>query len=126
MQFESCALFNILISNRRAFLGLNLHRLLIEVRPLLTPTAGFLSTVPAHSYHVNYSIRPATQLNMYFLNRDSAVGIATRYELDGPGIESRWWARFSAPVKTCPGAYPVSCTMGTRSFLGVKRPGAWC
>jgi len=23
-------------------------------------------------------------------NRDSAVGIATRYGLDGPGIESRW------------------------------------
>ena len=31
-------------------------------------------------------------------------------------------ARFSAPVQTGPGAYPVSCTVGTRSFLGVKRP----
>ena len=27
-------------------------------------------------------------------NRDSAVGIATRYELDGPGIESRWGRGF--------------------------------
>ena len=28
---------------------------------------------------------------------DSSVGIATRYGLDGPGIEFRWGARFSAP-----------------------------
>ena len=55
--------------------------------------------------------------------RDSAVSIATRYGLDGPGIESRWGARFSVPVQTRPGAYPASCTMGTGSFPGVKRPG---
>jgi hypothetical protein len=45
----------------------------------------------------------------------------TGYGLDGPGIESRWGARFSAPVQTCPGAHPASCTMGTGSFRGVKR-----
>jgi hypothetical protein len=33
------------------------------------------------------------------LGRNSSVGIATRYGMDGPGIESRWGgARFSAPV----------------------------
>jgi hypothetical protein len=31
--------------------------------------------------------------------------------------------RFSAPFQTSPGAHPASCTMGTGSFLGVKRPG---
>jgi hypothetical protein len=41
----------------------------------------------------------------------------------GPGIELRWGARFSAPVQTGPGAHPASCTMGTGSFPGVKRPG---
>ena len=40
--------------------------------------------------------------------------------LDGPGIESRWRARFSPPVRTGPGAHPASCTKGTGSFLGVK------
>jgi len=50
----------------------------------------------------------------------SLVGIATCYELDGPGIESRWGARLSAPVQTGPGAHPASCTMGTGSFPGVK------
>jgi len=37
-----------------------------------------------------------------------------------PGIESRWGARFSAPVQTGPGAHPASCTMGTSSFPEVK------
>ena len=50
----------------------------------------------------------------------SSVGIATRYGLDGPGIESPWEARFSAPVQTGPGAQTASCTMSTGSFPGVK------
>jgi hypothetical protein len=29
--------------------------------------------------------------------RDSSVGIATRYELDGPGIESRWERDYQHP-----------------------------
>jgi len=32
-------------------------------------------------------------------------------------------ARFSAPFRTGPGAYPASYIMGTGSFPGVKRPG---
>ena len=51
------------------------------------------------------------------------VGIATRYGMDGPGIESRWRARLSAPVQTGPGAHPDSCTMGTGSFPGLKWSG---
>ena len=47
---------------------------------------------------------------------DSSFGIATRYGLDGPGIESRWGARFSAPAPTGPGAHPASYTMGTVSL----------
>jgi hypothetical protein len=50
----------------------------------------------------------------------SIVGIETSYGLDGPGIESRWGARFSAPVQTGPGAHPASCKMRTGSFPGVK------
>ena len=52
--------------------------------------------------------------------RDSSVGIATHYGLDCVGIESRWEARFSAPVQTDRGAHPASCTMGTASFQPVK------
>ena len=55
--------------------------------------------------------------------RDSSVGIATRYGLDGPRIESRWEGRFSAPVQTVSGALPASYAVGTGSFPGVKWPG---
>jgi hypothetical protein len=47
-----------------------------------------------------------------YRDQDNSVGIATGYGLDGPGI-----------VQTGPGARPASGTMGTGSFLGVKRPG---
>jgi hypothetical protein len=49
----------------------------------------------------------------------SAVGIATGYGLDGPGIESRWGEIF----RTCPdrpwGPHSL-LTMGTESFPGLK------
>ena len=58
------------------------------------------------------------------VGRDSPVGVATRYWLYGPGIESRWWARFSAPIQTDPGAHSAFYTMGTGSlFPGVERAG---
>jgi hypothetical protein len=50
----------------------------------------------------------------------SSVVIATDYGLDGPGIEPRWGARFSAPVQNGPGTHPASCTMGTGSFPEVE------
>ena len=58
--------------------------------------------------------------------------------MKGPGWSSRYsdsiragrsgdriqvGARFSAPVQTGSGTHPASCTMGTGSFPGVKRPG---
>ena len=57
------------------------------------------------------------------VGRDSSVGIASRYGLDGPGDRNPVEARFSAPVHTGPVAYPASCTVGMGSFPGVKRPG---
>jgi hypothetical protein len=51
------------------------------------------------------------------------VSTATRYELDGPGIECQWRASLSALVQTGPGAHQASYTIGTGSFPGVKLPG---
>ena len=34
-----------------------------------------------------------------YCGRDSSVGIATRYELEGPGIESRWGRDFPHPSR---------------------------
>jgi hypothetical protein len=57
------------------------------------------------------------------VGRNSAGGTATHYGLDGPMIESRWGAIFSASIQTGPGVHPASYMMGTGSFPGVKRPG---
>jgi len=58
------------------------------------------------------------------MSRDSSVGMATHYGLGGPGIESRWGARFSAPIQTGSEAHPASYTVGTGSFpgRGVRHP----
>jgi len=57
-------------------------------------------------------------LSLTSMGRDNAVGIGTRYGLDGQGIESRWRGRFSAPVQTGPRDHLASNTMGTGSFSG--------
>jgi hypothetical protein len=43
-----------------------------------------------------------------------------KHATSGPGIESRWDARFSAPVQTGLEAHITSCTMGTGDKV---RPG---
>jgi len=60
------------------------------------------------------------------VGRDSSVGIATRYELEGLRIRAPWvgGARFSTHFQTGTWAHPGPCTIGTGSFRGgVKRPG---
>ena len=65
-------------------------------------------------------------LHAWVVGRDSSVGIATRYGLGGPEIESRSGARISAPVQTGSVAHPASYTMGTGSLSrGGKAAGAW-
>ena len=52
---------------------------------------------------------------MLLCGQGSVVGTATAYGLDGLGIESRWELDFPHPE-----AHPASCTMGTRSFPGLR------
>jgi len=55
---------------------------------------------------------------------DSSVSIATRYELGGPGIKSRWGEIF----RTCPDRSrgpPSLLYNGYRVFPGSKAAGAW-
>ena len=53
--------------------------------------------------------------------RDSAVGIATGYGLDGPGIESRWGGEIFRIGVERPSFPPRLLYCGYREFLGVKR-----
>jgi hypothetical protein len=57
------------------------------------------------------------------VGRDSSVAVATRYGLDGPGIESQWTRDFPHPSTPAPGPTqpPVQWVPGL--FPGVKRPG---
>jgi hypothetical protein len=54
-------------------------------------------------------------------SRDSSVGIATRYGLDGPGIESRWGRDFPHPSRPALGPTQLSI----QRVPGGKAAGAW-
>jgi hypothetical protein len=61
----------------------------------------------------------------YNVGRDSSVGIATRYELDGPGIEFRWGRDFLQPSRPVlgPTQPPIQWVPGL--FPRGKATGAW-
>ena len=85
----------------------------------------FHQMVTMGSACISWETMTLSILMLYILRggRDGSVGVATLCGPEGPGIESRWGARFSAPVQAGPGAHPAYCTMGTGSLPGVKRPG---
>jgi hypothetical protein len=56
------------------------------------------------------------------MRRDSSVGLETRYELEGVGIEFSGGGN-SAPVQNGAGAHPAFYTMGTTSFPRVEQLG---
>jgi hypothetical protein len=55
------------------------------------------------------------------VGRDSAVGIATRYGLDGPEIESRWGRDFPHPPRPALGSTQLPIQWVPGLLLGVKR-----
>jgi hypothetical protein len=61
-------------------------------------------------------------LRRFMVGRDGAIGIATLYRLDGPGIESRWECDFLQPCKF-PWGPPSLMYIGCQvSFPQVNRP----
>ena len=54
------------------------------------------------------------------VGRDSSVGIATRYGLDGPGIESRWRRDFPHPSRPALGSTQPSIQWVPGLFPGGK------
>ena len=57
--------------------------------------------------------------------RDSSVGIATRYGLDGPGIESRWAGEIFRTRPDRLWGPPSLLYSGYRVFPGGKAAGTW-
>jgi len=58
------------------------------------------------------------------MDRDSSVGIATRYGPDGPGIEYRWGRDFPHLSITALGPPSLPCNR-YRVFPGGKAAGTW-
>jgi hypothetical protein len=79
----------------------------------------------------NYSDVERLQIDLY---RQRQWAVENAMEINPGKSKANWLragrsgdripvvARFPAPVQTGPGAHPPSCTIGTWSFLGVKRP----
>jgi hypothetical protein len=59
------------------------------------------------------------------MSRDNAVGIATRYGLDGPGIESRWGRGLLHPSRPALGPTQSLRQWVQGLFPGVKAAGPW-
>jgi len=62
-----------------------------------------------------------TQKSDVNVGRDSAVGIATRYGLDGPGFESKWGQDFPHPSRPAlgPTQPPIQWVPGlSRGYSG--------
>ena len=124
----------------------------IELRFLGRPTRG-LATIPAElsrdlirTFCWNYKGWPHTStppyvfmawhlepktftisfaLKVQVVGRDNSVGIATRYRLDGPGIQCRWGQDFPHPstLTLWPSQPPIQPVPGL--FPGGKAAGVW-
>ena len=62
--------------------------------------------------------------NFEIRSRYGAVGIATRFGLEGPGIESRWGRDFPHLFRPAPRPTQLLYN-GYRIFPGIKAAGAW-
>jgi len=86
-----------------------------------------MTTVDLTAKLTSSCLQLVTQIKYAYPNigvgHDSSVGIATRYGLDGSGIESRRGGQDFPHTFPGPGAHPASCRMGTGSLTpgGGKR-----
>ena len=62
---------------------------------------------------LKWNLKKYSKICVLYVGWDSSVSIVARCRLDIPGIETHWWARFSATVQNGSGAYPAFYTMRT-------------
>jgi hypothetical protein len=98
--------------------------------PPFPPYASLTSSSPLFFFLILFTSLEANHItHCYFVmivrvDRDSSVGIATRCEMDGPGIESRWGGEIFSTRPNRPWDLTSLLYNGYRvSFPGVKRPG---
>jgi hypothetical protein len=81
------------------------------IKMMMDEKMGMMTVIIIRTYHAVYA------------GWNSTVDIATRYGLDGPWLESRWGATFSALIPTGSEAHQASYARCTASFAELKRPG---
>jgi hypothetical protein len=62
---------------------------------------------------------------MSYVSPDGSVGIATRYGMDGPGIESQWERDIPHPFRPSLGSTQPPTQWVPGLFPGRKATGAW-
>jgi hypothetical protein len=82
---------------------------------------------PSHSnLRISFSVTISSnnlKINQSYKGRDGVVGTVTRQRAWRFGIRTPGGSKSFRTFQTGPGSHPVSYTMGTGSFPGVKRPG---
>jgi hypothetical protein len=82
-----------------------------------------LKTTSKHPAPPAYLAGVCLRTLQFLVVRDSSVGIATRYELDGRGVESRWEWDFPYPYR--PALGPTQPPIQYRVFPRSKVAGEW-
>jgi hypothetical protein len=92
---------------------------------MLLKQLSLITFIKVKPLPLNLKVIKLNLLNHVLVGRDSSVGIATRYGLDGPGIESRCGRDFSHSYRPAlrPTQPPIQWVPGL--FPGSKAGGAW-
>jgi hypothetical protein len=93
--------FDVKIFSRSALAGRPKQILHLCLNPLSAAVSMFRAVSEVSVYSSHRSIVSYNNIHICGspMGRDSSVGIATRYGLDGPGIESRCWRHFPHPSR---------------------------
>ena len=100
---------------------MKLHPDLRAIISFLLQNENLLHTLPCFKEQLTIKIKlnSRIQINLWAGIAQPVQRLATGWKVRGSNLGGE---RFSAPVQAGPVAYPASCTMGTGSFPGVKRP----